>query len=74
MVAPDPPQGSEAPADDSAEVLSRRVTFSLIFGGSTFRHRQVLKLMPVDHTLMRYRASLDFTVPAVPSNTASVLR
>jgi hypothetical protein len=73
MAAPDP-QGSEAPVDDSAEVLSRRVTFSLIFGGSTYRHRQVLKLMPLDHSLMRYKASLDFTVPVVPSNTASVLR
>jgi len=74
MASPDPPQGSEAVYDDSAEVLSRRVTFSLIFGGSMFRHRQVLKLMPLDRTLMRYKVSLDFTIPAVPPNTESVLR
>jgi hypothetical protein len=74
MASPDPPRRSEAPSDDSAEVLSRRVTFSLIFSGSIFRHRQVLKLAPLDHTLMRYKVSLDFTIPPIPPYTTSVLR
>jgi hypothetical protein len=56
----------------SVELLSRRATLSLLFGGFDFRHRQVLKLKPVDDTVMRYQVSLDFTIPKV-ANTSGIV-
>jgi hypothetical protein len=61
------PDAYEQGPDDSPDVLA--VTFSLIFRGSELRHRQVLKLIPIDHATMRYQVSLDFTIPHAPANS-----